>query len=86
MSRRNRRHAVGESLTVILNNRWDVNLAAFFRVAWRREPVRISENAMQRIASSRASFLEMIERDPSVVVYGVTTAMGEQAGQRLTIE
>ena len=86
MSRRNRRHAVGESLTVILNNRWDVNLDAFFRVAWRREPVRISENAMQRIASSRASFLEMIERDPSVVVYGVTTAMGEQAGQRLTIE
>ncbi|MGA2189010.1 MAG: aromatic amino acid lyase [Steroidobacteraceae bacterium] len=77
---------LGEFLTVILNNRWDVNLDATFRVAWQREPVRISDAAMQRIASSRASFLEMIERDPSVVVYGVTTSMGEQASQRLTVE
>jgi histidine ammonia-lyase len=73
-------------LTVILNNRWDVNLDAFFRVAWQREPVRISDTALQRIASSRAGFLEMIERDPSVVVYGVTTSMGEAASQRLTVE
>jgi len=73
-------------LTVILNNRWDVNLDATFRVAWQREPVRISDTAMQRIATSRAMFLEMIERDPSVVVYGVTTSMGESASQRLTLE
>ena len=71
---------------MILNNRWDVNLDATFRVAWQREPVRISDTAMQRIASSRAMFLEMIERDPSVVVYGVTTSMGESASQRLTLE
>ncbi len=73
-------------MTVILNNRRDVNLDAAFRIAWQREPVRISDTAMQRIASSRAAFLEMIERDPSVVVYGVTTSMGEQASQRLTLE
>ena len=73
-------------MTVILNNRWDVNLDATFRVAWQREPVRISDTAMQRIATSRASFLEMIERDPSVIVYGVTTSMGEAASQRLTPE
>ena len=73
-------------MTVILNNRWDINLDAFFRVAWQREPVKISPTAMQRIETSRQGFLDMIERDPSVVVYGVTTSMGEQASQRLTLE
>ena len=73
-------------MTVILNNRWDINLDATYRVAWQREPVRIADAAMQKIASSRASFLEMIDRDPSVVIYGVTTSMGEQASQRLTLE
>lgn len=73
-------------MTVILNNRWDVNLDATFRVAWQGERVRISDTSLQRIAASRAGFLELIERDPSVVVYGVTTSMGEQANQRLTPE
>ena len=36
-----------------------------------------------RIASSRASFLELIDKDPAVVIYGVTTAMGERASHRL---
>ena len=39
-----------------------------------------------RIASSRASFLELIDKDPAVVIYGVTTAMGERASQRLAPE
>jgi len=73
-------------LTVILNCRSDVNLNAFYRVAWQREDVRIADGAMQRIAASRASFLELIDKDPSVVIYGVTTAMGERASHRLTRE
>jgi histidine ammonia-lyase len=71
-------------LTVILNKRSDVNLTAFYRVAWQRENVRIGAKALRQIASSRASFLELIDKDPSVVVYGVTTAMGERASHRLT--
>jgi histidine ammonia-lyase len=55
-------------------------------VAWQREDVRIGEAAMQRIAASRASFLDLIEKDPTVVIYGVTTAMGERASHRLTRE
>ena len=39
-----------------------------------------------RIASSRAAFLELIDKDPAVVIYGVTTAMGERASQRLAPE
>jgi len=73
-------------LTVVLKSRSDVNLAAFYRVAWQREDVRIADAAMQRIAASRASFLELIDKDPSVVIYGVTTAMGERARHRLTPE
>ncbi|HTV97016.1 MAG TPA: aromatic amino acid lyase [Steroidobacteraceae bacterium] len=71
-------------MTVILNKRSDVNLTSFYRVAWQRENVRIGAAALERIASSRASFLQLIDKDPSVVIYGVTTAMGERAKQRLT--
>jgi histidine ammonia-lyase len=71
-------------MTVILDKRWDVSLEATYRVAWRGENVRISESAMQRITASRSSFLNLIESDPSVVIYGVTTSMGERAGERLS--
>jgi histidine ammonia-lyase len=73
-------------LTVILNSRSDVNLNSYYRVAWQREAVRIGDTALQRITSSRACFLELIDKDPSVVIYGVTTAMGERASHRLTRE
>jgi histidine ammonia-lyase len=73
-------------LTVILHNRSDVNLNTFYRVAWQRESVRIGGDALRQVAKSRASFLELIDKDPSVVIYGVTTAMGERAHHRLTLE
>jgi histidine ammonia-lyase len=73
-------------LTVILNNRSDVNLNSVYRVAWQREPVRIGATALQRIVECRASFLDLIDKDPTVVIYGVTTAMGERASHRLTRE
>jgi len=70
-------------LTVIVDTRSDVNLSTLYRTAWQRENVRIGDAALARIASSRAAFLELIDKDPSVVIYGVTTAMGERASQRL---
>jgi histidine ammonia-lyase len=73
-------------MTVILDKRWDVSLEATYRVAWRGENVRISDSAIQRITASRTSFLNLIENDPSVVIYGVTTSMGELASQRLSAE
>jgi histidine ammonia-lyase len=71
-------------LAVLVNIRSDINLTTLYRVAWQREQVRIGDAALARIASSRAAFLELIDKDPSVVIYGVTTAMGERAGLRLT--
>ena len=71
-------------MTVILNDRSDIDLDAFQRVAWQRQPVTLSAAALATIAASRAAFLQMLDKDPSVVVYGVTTSMGERAHDRLS--
>ena len=71
-------------MTVVLDQRSDINLRVFHRVAWQRQAVALSAAALARIASSRAAFLEMIDKDPSVIIYGVTTSMGERAHDRLS--
>ena len=70
-------------MTLTLTHRADIGLEAFRRVAWNGEDVRISDQALTRIAECRASFLALIESDSGLVIYGVTTAMGELASQRL---
>jgi histidine ammonia-lyase len=71
-------------MTVLLTRRSDIDLDAFRRVAWQGEGVKIGEPALARIAQCRKSFLQLIDRDPALVIYGVTTAMGELASRRLT--
>ena len=71
-------------MTIALATRHDIDLAAFHRVAWQGETVRIAHRAAARIAECRATFLELIDKDPNVIIYGVTTAMGELASIRLT--
>ena len=61
-------------MTVILNNRWDVNLDATFRVAWQREPVRISDTAMQRITAS-ASWTSATSGDVAVILAFTVAAL-----------
>src|SRR5882724_8186451 len=70
-------------MTVVLTTRTDIDLHAVYRAAWRGEGVRISGTALERIAACRASFLELIDTDTDIVIYGVTTAMGELASRRL---
>ena len=70
-------------MTVVLTSRADINLDTVHRVAWRDENVRLSETALRRIDACRESFLRLIDGSPDAVVYGVTTAMGELASQRL---
>jgi histidine ammonia-lyase len=70
-------------MTVVLTTRADITLDAVHRVAWQGEAVRISDQALHRIAACRQSFLHLIDNDPEVVIYGVTTAMGELASSRL---
>jgi histidine ammonia-lyase len=72
-------------MTVELTRRSDIDLEAFRRVAWQGEGVRITEPALARIAQCRESFLQLIDKDPDLVIYGVTTAMGERASSRLSL-
>jgi serine/threonine protein kinase len=61
-------------------------LDSFRRVAWRSEGVRISEAALQRIAQCRESFLQLIDKDPDLVIYGVTTGYGQRASRMIAGE
>lgn len=70
-------------MAVTLTTRTDINLDSVFRVAWNRESVTISQQALNRIADCRATFLQLIDSDTDLVIYGVTTAMGELARQKL---
>ena len=73
-------------MTVVLTNRADIDLDAFLRVAWQGEGVRLADEAIERMAHSRNSFLALIENDPDVVVYGTTSGGGDRARFRLTRE
>lgn len=73
-------------MTVVLSTRDDIDLEAVRRVAWAGEDVRISPEALDRIDKVRRSFLELLDSDPELVVYGVTSGYGEHASKRLTPE
>ena len=50
----------------IIVTRWaDINLGSVYRVAWRREPVTIGDEALRRIAECRAAFLNLIDEEPA---------------------
>jgi histidine ammonia-lyase len=70
-------------VTLLLTARADINLETYYRVAWAGEDVRIADEAVARIASCRESFLRLINTDPNVVVYGVTSSTGQWASHRL---
>ena len=73
-------------MTVVLEARADIDLHAVRRVAWQGENVQVSRQALERIAECRRSFLALLDADPELVVYGVTTGYGEQANVRLSGE
>lgn len=73
-------------MTVILHTRSEIDLDAFERVAWRGEAVELAPSALERIADCRRSFLGLLDSDPELSVYGVTTGRGERASVRLSLE
>ena len=70
-------------MTVTLDRRTDINLDAAYRVAWQAEDVALSEAALSRIDECRQSFTALIENDPSMFVYGVTTGFNQAAKTQL---
>src|SRR5579864_8452506 len=73
-------------MTVVLTRRSDINLEAVLRVAWQGEDVRITPAALERIAECRRSFMALLDNDPDIVIYGVTTGAGDRASVRLSPE
>ncbi|MGH3062473.1 MAG: aromatic amino acid lyase, partial [Gaiellaceae bacterium] len=69
---------------IVLERRADIDLDAFLRVSWRGEAVRIGPAALDRMGKCRRSFLQLIESDPAITVYGVTSGYGDRAAIRLS--
>ncbi len=70
-------------MTLRLNSRADFNIDSFARAAWAGEAVAFSDAALQRIADRRASFMRLIDGDPEILVYGVTSGFGQNARVRV---
>jgi histidine ammonia-lyase len=73
-------------VTVVLRSRADLDLETYRRVAWGGEPVELAPEAVARIADCRRSFLALVDSDPNLVVYGVTSGYGERARIRLSAD
>jgi histidine ammonia-lyase len=73
-------------MTVVLQERRDLTTANYLRVAWRGEPVGLAEATLRRMADARKAFLALLEGDPGIVVYGTTSAGGDQARFQLSRE
>ena len=72
-------------MPIELTSRADFTLAHFRRAAWRGEAVAFSGHALARMAQARAQFLGLIESDPDITIYGVTSGYGQHARLRYTL-
>jgi histidine ammonia-lyase len=71
-------------MTLRLSSRADFGIDSYRRAAWGKEPVEFGEAALRRMAECRASFLRLLDSDPEITIYGVTTGYGQFARVRLT--
>ncbi len=73
-------------MSLVINRRADITLEAFRRVAWLGEGVGFSDAAVGTMTQARQSFLTLLDSDPEIVIYGVTTGYGHMASKRLNPE
>ena len=73
-------------MTLRLNSRADFTAENFTRAAWAGEAVAFSAAALQRMAECRAAFMRLIDSDPDILIYGVTSGYGQFARVRLKPE
>jgi histidine ammonia-lyase len=66
-----------------LNARADITLDLYHRIAWRGEQLHIGARAVQCMTERRRQFLDLLDRDPTVTIYGVTTGYGHHADVRI---
>ncbi len=73
-------------MTVLVETRADLTLEAARRVAWEGEGVELGATALAAIARGRERLERIVEHDPDVTIYGVTTGPGQLARRVLTPE
>ena len=73
-------------MTVLVQTRADLTLEAARRVAWEGEGVELGAQALAAMARGRERLERILEHDPEVTIYGVTTGPGQLAGKTLTPE
>ncbi|MDE0810056.1 MAG: aromatic amino acid lyase, partial [Alphaproteobacteria bacterium] len=69
-------------MTIIIETREDFTLDAYARIAWARESTLFGDTAMTRMNEPRAAFMMLIDQDPDVMIYGVTSGYGQRALRR----
>ena len=67
-----------------LDSREDFLLPNYARIAWFGESVKFSTAAIKRMSACREAFVDLIDNDESVTIYGVTSGYGQNAKTRLT--
>ncbi len=72
-------------MTITLTTRNDITLEIYEAVAWKGEAVDLSDAAIDKMTTCRAAFEGLIDQS-DVVIYGVTSGYGQQAGLRFTPE
>lgn len=73
-------------MTVVLNNRSDITLDTYYRVAWQGEGVEFAAGAKAKMRTARDAFIKLLDSDPNLVIYGVTSGYGQNAHLRFTPE
>ena len=71
-------------MTVLVQTRADLTLEAARRVAWEGEGVELGATALAAMAEGRERLERILEHDPDVTIYGVTTGPGQLASKTLT--
>src|SRR5215813_15334319 len=66
-----------------INFRQDITLDLYHRVAWQGQGLRLGAGAIACMEKSRKDFLRLLDGDPDLTIYGVTTGYGHQASVRL---
>ncbi|HWE08243.1 MAG TPA: aromatic amino acid lyase [Solirubrobacteraceae bacterium] len=73
-------------MSVVLRVPGDVDLAVFQRVAWQREPVALTDEAVERMQGSRRAFETFVAASADRHLYGITTAHHRGAATLLSAE
>lgn len=70
-------------MSLEINRRADLSLDLYHRVAWLGQSLRFGAEALQCMVDSRQAFMRLIDNDPNVTIYGVTSGYGQFASLRL---